>query len=101
MMDVTYMLRFFHRVKNASPFISVGSMNLLTLAGIFRLIFCGRPLQVKLTLRSGCDAKSDTHSRFTICWNWAPASTVESTDLTCSERAGLSSGPHVTIGWKF
>ena len=76
------MLRFFHLVKKASPFISVGSMNLFTLAGILRLIFCGRPLTVKLTVRSGWVEKSAMHSRLTICWNWAPASTVESTDFT-------------------
>ena len=95
------MLRFFHLAKKASPFISVGSINLLTDIGIFKGSLWGRPLLVKETLRSGCWVKSDWHSMLTICWNWAPASTVESTLFTCNCNDEVSSGPRVTTGWKF
>lgn len=37
----TYPPRFFHLAKNDSPFISVGSKNLLIVNGNFIVIFCG------------------------------------------------------------
>lgn len=40
----TYPPRFFHRAKNDSPFISVGSKNLLTVNGSLMIKFCGVPL---------------------------------------------------------
>ena len=46
------MLKFFHLEKNASPFISVGSINLFTLIGSLILIFCCRPPIVKLKWES-------------------------------------------------
>jgi hypothetical protein len=46
------MLKFFHLAKNASPFISVGSMNLLSEMGTFNDSLCGCPLMLKLTLMS-------------------------------------------------
>lgn len=39
-----YPPRFFHRAKNDSPFISVGSKNLLTVNGSLMIKFCGVPL---------------------------------------------------------
>ena len=96
-----YMLRFFQRAKKLFPSISVGSINLLTEMGIFNGTLWPLPLQVKLTLRSGCAVKSVVHSMLTICWNCAPASTVESTVLTCSCTQLVNSGPNVTLGWKF
>lgn len=95
------MLRFFQRAKKLFPSISVGSINLLTEMGIFNGILWPLPLQVKLTLRSGCAVKSVVHSMLTICWNWAPASTVESTVLTCRFKELVNSGLNVTLGWKF
>ena len=95
------MLKFFHLAKNASPFISVGCMNLLMLMGILSGILWGLPLQVKLTFKSGCAVKSARHSILTICWNWAPASTVESTLFTWELSEEVNSGDSVTIGWKF
>ena len=95
------MLRFFQRAKKLFPSISVGSINLLTEMGIFNGTLWPLPLQVKLTLRSGCAVKSVVHSMLTICWNCAPASTVESTVLTCSCTELVNSGPNVTLGWKF
>ena len=97
----TYMLRFFHLAKKASAFISVGSMNLFMEMGIFSGILWGFPLQVKTTLRSGCAVKSPRHSTLTICWNWAPASTVDSTVFTWSCIDDDRSGDNVAIGWKF
>jgi hypothetical protein len=40
----THPPRFFHRAKNDSPFISVGSKNLLTVNGSLMMKFCGVPL---------------------------------------------------------
>ena len=47
------MLKFFHLEKNASPFISVGSINLLTEMGSLMLSFCCRPPMVKLKIKRG------------------------------------------------
>ena len=40
----THPPRFFHRAKNDSPFISVGSKNLLSVNGSLMMNFCGVPL---------------------------------------------------------
>lgn len=49
----TYLPKFFHRAKNDSPFISVGSKNLFIVNGNLTNSFCGELLYIKETATLG------------------------------------------------
>jgi hypothetical protein len=49
----TYPPRFFHRAKNDSPFISVGSKNLLTVRGSLMVNFWGTLLYINVRIMLG------------------------------------------------
>jgi hypothetical protein len=49
----TYLPRFFHRAKNDSPFISVGSKNLLIVRGSLMVNFWGTLLYINVKIMLG------------------------------------------------
>lgn len=53
----TYLPRFFHRAKNDSPFISVGSKNLLIVRGSLMVNFWGTLLYINVMIMLGVSRK--------------------------------------------
>lgn len=73
--------KFFHRVKNDSPFISVGSKNLFNVSGNLTLNFCCTPLYRNDMSSEGVSAGKKRCIRFVI--TLCQSSTLVIQSLTC------------------
>lgn len=77
--NVAYPPRFFHREKNDSPFISVGSKNLFKVSGSLTLNFCWTPLYRNDMSSEGVSGKNKNN--FLCRYECRPAEKVYSTHL--------------------